>query len=54
MTAFFGILRSETHRLEYCSAGQGPILFYSRGNGPTTLPARPLNHGPFGPIFKSK
>ena len=33
VTAFFGILRYETHRLEYVSAGQGPILFYSRGNG---------------------
>ena len=30
VTAFFGILCCETHRLEYLSAGQGPILFYSR------------------------
>ena len=30
VTAFFGILHHETHRLGYASAGQGPILFYSR------------------------
>jgi phosphoserine phosphatase RsbU/P len=33
VTAFFGILRRETHRLEYLSAGQGPILFYSQASG---------------------
>ena len=48
VTAFFGILRCETHRLDYVSAGQGPILFYSRGQrhdrraGDPGVPARPL------------
>jgi sigma-B regulation protein RsbU (phosphoserine phosphatase) len=27
VTAFFGVLRRESHRLDYVSAGQGPILF---------------------------
>jgi phosphoserine phosphatase len=35
VTAFFGILRHDTHRLDYVSAGQGPILFYAHGGGPT-------------------
>jgi phosphoserine phosphatase len=33
VTAFFGILRPETHRLDYVSAGQGPILFLGHAAG---------------------
>ena len=35
MTAFFGILDHETHRMTYLSAGQGPLLI-SRADGTTT------------------
>jgi phosphoserine phosphatase len=30
VTAFVGVLRRAGHRLDYVSAGQGPILFFSR------------------------
>jgi phosphoserine phosphatase len=33
VTAFFGILRCGAHRLDYVSAGQGPILFFTRDLG---------------------
>jgi phosphoserine phosphatase RsbU/P len=33
VTAFFGILRREDHQLDYVSAGQGPILHFSRAQG---------------------
>ncbi len=33
VTAFFGVLHHEGHRLTYASAGQGPILYYSRAKG---------------------
>jgi sigma-B regulation protein RsbU (phosphoserine phosphatase) len=46
VTAFFGILHSETHRLEYQSAGQGPILFYSHSNG--TIDELPIPGFPLG------
>jgi sigma-B regulation protein RsbU (phosphoserine phosphatase) len=33
VTAFFGILRRDAHQIDYVSAGQGPILFYSHAKG---------------------
>jgi phosphoserine phosphatase len=33
VTAFVGILRRGGHRLDYVSAGQGPILFFTRDQG---------------------
>ena len=33
VTAFFGILQHQEHRLDYVSAGQGPILLFSRAEG---------------------
>jgi phosphoserine phosphatase len=33
VTAFFGVLEREMFRMKYVSAGQGPILFYSRATG---------------------
>jgi phosphoserine phosphatase len=55
VTAFFGVLRRESHRLEYVSAGQGPILFYSHRGGSITeleIQGFPLGLAPglaFGP-----
>jgi phosphoserine phosphatase len=33
VTAFFGMVGRDAHQIEYVSAGQGPILFYSRERG---------------------
>jgi phosphoserine phosphatase RsbU/P len=33
VTAFFGVLGFNANRLDYVSAGQGPILFFSRAEG---------------------
>jgi sigma-B regulation protein RsbU (phosphoserine phosphatase) len=33
VTAFFGILRRGEHQLDYVSAGQGPVLYYSHARG---------------------
>jgi phosphoserine phosphatase len=55
VTAFFGVLRCCAHRLDYVSAGQGPILFFSRDLGRVnelTIQGYPLGLSPghsFGP-----
>ena len=55
MTSFYGILGLETHRLDYVSAGQGPILFFSSAQGTITeleIQGFPLGLSPdlaFGP-----
>jgi phosphoserine phosphatase RsbU/P len=46
VTAFFGLLRREEHRLDYISAGHGPILFYSRAAG--TFRELPIQGFPLG------
>jgi phosphoserine phosphatase len=55
VTAFFGVLEHAAHRLEYVSAGQGPILYFSRAAGTIeelTIQGFPLGLSPsfaFGP-----
>ena len=55
VTAFFGILQCAANRLGYVSAGQGPILFFSRRTGTLdelTIQGCPLGLAPdtaFGP-----
>ncbi|MBL8879420.1 MAG: SpoIIE family protein phosphatase [Phycisphaerales bacterium] len=48
VTTFFGILDPVAHRVDYCSCGQGPILFVRRGAGewrPATEPPLGVDHG---------
>jgi sigma-B regulation protein RsbU (phosphoserine phosphatase) len=55
VTAFFGILDPTQHRLEYASAGQGPLFWYraDRGEveatGSTGLPLGVMEDLPIGP-----
>ena len=55
VTAFFGVLDRDAYQCEYVSAGQGPILLYSRAEGTITeleIQGFPLGLSPdlsFGP-----
>jgi phosphoserine phosphatase len=55
VTAFYGVLDRREHRLRYVSAGQGPILFFSRARGTITelgIQGFPLGlspHDSYGP-----
>lgn len=37
VTMFYGVLDTQTHRLEYCNAGHNPPIMLSAGNGPVLL-----------------
>ncbi len=39
VTMFYGVLDTETHRLEYCNAGHNPPIMLSGQNGPVLLEA---------------
>ncbi len=56
ITAFMGMLDPRTHRLEYYSGGQGPLLFYHASSGefefrgPSTFPLGVMEIGSPGPV----
>jgi serine phosphatase RsbU (regulator of sigma subunit) len=57
VTAFLGVLRRASHRLDYVSAGQGPILLFTGANGQIeelSIQGFPLGLSPglsFGPAL---
>ena len=53
-TGFVGVLNQENHRLEYCNAGQSPIIYIPKNGNPVMLEAQDIPIGIFdGYVYSS-